>query len=172
MALAKLSAFKSALGGGLRANKYKVILTLPTGVDGDTNVFSMMVSAANIPAMETGIVEINKNGRVTKVSGDERPAGEWAVTARLENGTKAATAKKIADKWQKLSVSSKNPADYQTDAIIEVVTPDKSEKTVLKYRIESIWINNSGELSLSDDTVDEVMLLDMVFQYEDVIPLH
>lgn len=172
MALADVSTFQAALAGGLRANRYRVILNLPSGVNGDTSVFSLMVKASNVPAMQTGTIETNYKGKMVKNSGDLRPAGQWTVTALLENNTSGATAKKIAEAWQRVAFDEKDPAKYKTDATIELVTPDKSQTTVLKYKIEGIWIENSGELQLGDDTVDEILTMEIIFNYDDVLPLH
>lgn len=170
MSLQTISEFQTALAGGLRGNRYKVILNLPSGVNGSTATFSLMVKATNVPAMQTGAIETNYKGRVVKNSGDLRPAGQWQVTAYLENSGRAATAKSIADAWQLLAFNEKDPANYKTDATIEVVTPDKNQTTVLSYKVEGVWIENSGELQLGDDTVDEILTMDIVFNYDNVTP--
>jgi len=170
MSLQSVSEFQTALAGGLRGNRYKVLLNLPSGVSGSTQTFSLMVKATNVPSMQTGAIETNYKGRVVKNSGDLRPAGQWQVTAYLENSGRAATAKQIADAWQLLSFNEKDPARYKADAVIEVVTPDKNQVTVMSYKIDGIWIENSGELQLGDDTVDEILTMDIVFNYDDVIP--
>ena len=172
MALSDVSTFQATLAGGLRANRYRVILTLPSGVGGDASTFSLMVKASNVPAMQTGVIETNFKGKVVKNSGDLRPAGQWTVTALLENSNTGATAKRIAEVWQRKAFDEKDPNNYKSDATIEVVTPDKSNSTVLKYKVVGIWIENSGELQLGDDTVDEIMSMDIVFNYDDVEPLH
>lgn len=172
MSIQSISEFQSTLAGGIRPNRYRVLLNLPSGVNGDTATFSLMVKASNVPAMITGVIETNYKGKVAKNSGDLKPAGQWTTTAYLENSGKASTAKVIAEKWQALSFSEKDPTKYKTDAILEVITPDKSQTTVLKYKIEGIWIENSGELQLSDDSVDEILTMDIIFNYDDVIPQH
>ena len=170
MALATASEFQTALAGGLRGNRYRVLLNLPNGVSGDSSTLSLLVKATTIPAMETGVIETNYKGKVIKNSGDLKPAGQWTVTAYLENGNTAASAKLMAESWQALTFTEKDPANYKTDAVIEVVTPDASQTTVLSYLIEGIWIANSGELSLGDDLVDELLTMELSFNYDFVTP--
>lgn len=168
MALQTVSEFQSALAGGLRGNRYKVLLNLPSGVSGDTATFSLMVKASNVPSMTTGVIETNYKGKVVKNSGDLKQTGQWTVTAYLENSGRAATAKSIAESWQKLSFDEKDPTKYKADATIQLVTPDKTQALVMSWKVDGIWIENSGELQLGDDTVDEILTMDITFNYDDV----
>lgn len=168
MGIASVSEFQSVLAGGMRANRYRVLLNVPDAINADSQVFSLMVKATNIPAMVTGVIETNYKGVTVKNSGDRKPAGQWTVTAYLENSGRAATAKIMAEQWQQLAFDEKDPNMYKTDAIIEVISPDASHGTVLQYRVEGVWIENSGELQLGDDTVDEILTMELQFNYDNV----
>jgi hypothetical protein len=169
MSLPNISEFSAALKGGMRGNRYKVILNLPSGIGEDTNTFSLMVRSTNVPSMETGVIETQYKGRVTKNSGDLRPSGDWTCNAFMNNGTKAATAKRIADKWQMLSFNEKDPLKYKSTAIIQLLNPADGS-VMLSWKVEGIWMANSGELQLGDDQVDEILAFDMTFSYDLVTP--
>ena len=169
--MANVNDFLGKLKNGLKANRYKVIINVPAGVTGDSQTISLMVRAATVPAFEVGIVEVNYKGSLLKVSGDRRPAGEWAVTGALNAGTNPAEFKKMAETWAQLCYDSGDPSVYYGDATIEVLTPDTNETTVLKYKISGLWIANSGEISLGDDTTDEIATIDISFQYNDIEPV-
>ncbi len=172
MGIKTIAEFDRELQGGLQPNRYKVLLTLPSGVQGDVRTLSLMVKASNLPAMETGIIEVNKSGQMIKLSGDKRPSGEWTCTAYLNRSGTIAQAKKIAEQWQELAFNRKNPTEYKSSAIIEVYTPDEDEEVALKYLVEGIWCNTTGDLSLGDDNVDTLLEFDLVLQFDRVKPLH
>ena len=170
--MANVNDFLGKLKNGLRANRYKVIINVPAGVTGDSQTISLMVRAATVPSMETGSQEILFKGETINVSGNSRrPAGEWAVTGALNGGQNPAEFKKLADTWQNLSFTSSDPTEYYGDATIEVLTPDTNETTVLKYKLSGLWLANSGELSLSDDTTDEMFTIELSFKYNLVEPV-
>ena len=169
--MANVNDFLGKLKNGLRSNRYKVIVNVPAGVTGDSQTISLMVRAATVPAFEVGIVEVNYKGSLLKVSGDRRPAGEWTVTGALNGGSNPAEFKRMAETWAQLCFESGDPTEYYGDATIEVLTPDADETTVLKYKLDGVWIANSGEISLSDDTTDEIATIDLSFQYNDIKPV-
>lgn len=169
MPVTNISEFNAALRGGLRPNKYKVSLRLPSGVRGDARVFSLMVRSTTVPAMETGVIEAWFKGQQTKLSGDVRPGGDWTVSAFLNNGTAAGNAKKIAQEWQILSGKEKDPQKYKTNAVLELLDP-VTGGIVMKWKLEGVWISNSGEITFGDDTVDEIATIDITMNYDNVIP--
>ena len=161
--------FDNILKHGLRPNRYRLILTLPSGVTGDTRSLSLMVKATNVPSMETGVVEVNYKGKVRKYSGDERPAGDWTCTAYLNMGGDIAVAKKVAEQWQKVAFASKDPQTYKSTGYLEVLHPDQNnDSSVLSYEIQGIWCSNSGELSLGDDETDSLIEFDLVLNFDEV----
>jgi len=171
MGLPNISEFAAALGAGVRQNRFKVILTLPSGVEGDIRTFSLMVKSTNIPSMEVGQIEQKFKGKTIKLAGDYRPAGEWTVTALLEDATVGATAKRIADSWVALVKNEKDPAKYKSSGTIEIISAQADEHTVLKYKIEGVWIYNTGELTFDDESEDSFQTLDITFLYDDVEPI-
>jgi len=171
MGLNSISEYSAAVGKGYRGNKYKIILNLPAGVDGDSRVFSLLVRSANVPAKESGVISLNYKGKVVKAVGDDAEISPWSVEAQLEDSTTALTAKKIADSWRKLASESKDPSTYKSTATIELVSADAKQTTLLSYKLDGIWIANSGELSLSDDTTDEIATLSLEFQLDDITPI-
>ncbi len=170
MPLENISTFSAALKGGLRGNKFKVLMTLPSGVSGDMNVFSLMIRSTTVPAMETGVIEVPYKGQQIKLSGDVRPAGDWTFTAFLNNGQSAANAKRIAQKWQELSGKEKDPTRYKSTATLQLLDP-VSGGIIMSWKLEGIWVSNSGEINLSEDSVDEILTLDVTVNYDKVTAL-
>ena len=81
--MANIDDFKANLiGGGARANQYRVTITPPPGIaiGLDVRRTSFLVSGAQLPASTLGEIAVPFRGRTIYVSGD-RPAPEtWATT--------------------------------------------------------------------------------------------
>jgi len=172
MGMNSITEFTTALGAGVRSNRYKVILVLPDGISGDLQTLSLMVQATTIPSVEVGVIEAMFKGQKTKLAGDYAAGGEWTVTVILEDGATAATAKKVVDQWVQLTKNEKDPQKYKSNATVEVFSANQDQHSILKYEIENIWVPNTGEISLSDESTDEVIKFDISFQYDDVKPLY
>jgi len=171
--MAKIDEFEAVLKGGLRPNRFRLLLTLPSGVSGDTRALSLMVKASNTPTMETGIVEVNYHGKQRKLSGDERASGDWTSTVYLNRDGDVATAKKVAEQWQKVSAETKDPALFKSTGYLELLEPEEdSDTAVLRWEIQGVWCSNSGELALSMDDVDTLSEFDLILNYDNVVPQH
>lgn len=171
--MAKIDEFEAVLKGGLRPNRFRLVLTLPSGVSGDTRALSLMVKATNTPSMETGVVDVNYHGKNRKLSGDERPTGDWTSTVYLNRDGDVATAKKIAEQWQKLSANTKDTTLFKSTGYLEMLAPEEeSDEAVLKWEIDGVWCSQSGELAMSMDDVDTLSEFDLVLNYDDVVSLH
>lgn len=171
--MAKIDDFEATLKGGLRPNRFRLLLTLPSGISGDTRALSLMVKSTNTPTMETGIVEVNYHGKQRKLSGDERPAGDWTSTVYLNRDGDVATAKKIAEQWQKLSANTKDTTVFKATGYLEMLSPEEdSEDVLLKWEVEGVWCSTTGELAFSMEDVDTLAEFDLILNYDNVIPLH
>ena len=81
--MAQIDDFKANLiGGGARANQYRVTITPPAGIaiGLDVRRASFLVTASQLPESTLGEIAVPFRGRNIYVSGD-RPAPEpWTVT--------------------------------------------------------------------------------------------
>ena len=81
--MASIDDFKANLiGGGARANQFRVTITPPSGISIGLDVrrTSFLVTASNLPASTLGEVAVPFRGRNIYVAGD-RPAPEpWSTT--------------------------------------------------------------------------------------------
>ena len=81
--MAAIDDFKANLiGGGARANQFRVTITPPPGIaiGLDVRRASFLVTASNLPQSQLGEIAVPFRGRNIYVTGD-RPAPEpWSVT--------------------------------------------------------------------------------------------
>jgi len=166
MAIHDLNEFKETLGDGIRGNKFKMIISLPNGVSGDSRTLSLMIKSFTLPANATGTIDVNKSGRMFQLAGDGQLESPLSIVALLNSSGSAGEAKKIADDWQKATVT-KTYSDYVGSAMVEVYKPNGID-IVLKYKITDLWMLNSGEIELDNDATNALLTLPMTFSASSV----
>ena len=81
--MANIDDFKANLiGGGARANQFRVTITPPPGIaiGLDVRRTSFLVTAAAIPAIEMNFFEVPFRGRIIHYPGDRPAPGDWTTT--------------------------------------------------------------------------------------------
>ena len=128
--MAAIDDFKANLiGGGARANQFRVTITPPPGIaiGLDVRRASFLVTASNLPQSQLGEIAVPFRGRNIYVTGD-RPAPEpWTVTFFNDTDFMVRTAMEsghnginnFAD-----NTGVTNAADYQTDLFVEQLDRD------------------------------------------------
>ena len=91
--MANVDDFKAKLiGGGARANLFKVIINNPPiGAGLDTELLSFTCKGAQLPASVVAQIDVPFRGRQLKVAGD-RTFENWTITAfnESDNGVRSA----------------------------------------------------------------------------------
>ena len=81
--MGNIDDFKANLiGGGARANQYRITITPPPGIaiGLDVRRTSFLVTAAAIPSIEMNFFEVPFRGRVIHFPGDRPASGDWDTT--------------------------------------------------------------------------------------------
>ena len=81
--MAAIDDFKANLiGGGARANQYRVTITPPTGIATGMDVrrTSFLVTASNLPAQTLGEIAIPFRGRSIYIAGDRTFDEGWTTS--------------------------------------------------------------------------------------------
>ena len=172
--MANIDDFKANLiGGGARANQYRVTITPPPGIaiGLDVRRTSFLVSGAQLPASTLGEIAVPFRGRTIYVSGD-RPAPEtWTTTFMNDTDFMIRNAMErwhngINDFANNTGVIS--PADYQTDLTVEQLDRDD---TVLKaYVFRSAYPLTVGSIDLSNDEATEIETFEVTWRYQHFEP--
>ena len=168
--MANIDDFKANLiGGGARANQFRVTITPPPGIaiGLDVRRTSFLVKGSSLPAMTMTPIEVPFRGRKIYIAGDREFADEWTTTfindtdfmirdamERWQNG--------INDLADNTGVIS--PADYQTDLSVEQMDRDD---TVLKtYVFKSAWPTGVTAIPLTSDAADALEEFDVTWRYQ------
>mgnify|MGYP006232495615 FL=1 len=133
--MAAIDDFKANLiGGGARANQFRVTITPPPGIaiGLDVRRASFLVTASRLPESTLGEIAVPFRGRNIYVTGD-RPAPEtWTTTFFNDTDFMVRNA---MERWHNGinnfadNTGVTNAADYQTDLFVEQLDRDD---TILK----------------------------------------
>ena len=168
--MANIDDFKANLiGGGARANQFRVTVTPPPGIaiGLDVRRASFLVKASQLPASTLGEIAVPFRGRNIYISGD-RPAPEtWTTTFYNDTDFMIRNAMErwnngINDLRENTGVIT--PADYQSDLFVEQLDRDD---TVLKtYIFKSAFPLTIGVIDLASATVNELETFEVTWRYQ------
>ena len=159
MAILGVDDFKSKLvGGGARANLFKVELGFPTIVGGavETEVGAFLCKAAQLPASIIAPITVPFRGRQLQIAGD-RTFEPWSPTIINDTDFKLRNA---FEKWMNLinnhnqNTGATNTADYFSDAA--VVQLDKDGNELKRYTFRGVWPTNVSAIDVSFDSENAI----------------
>lgn len=167
--MANISDFKAQLiGGGARANQFRVELSFPTYVAAGPVVglkSQFLCKAAQLPASMVENVPIQYRGRAVNIAG-ERTFAPWTIT--VYNDTDFAI-RNAMEQWsngvQNLASTNGrvNPRDYQVD--LQVHQLDRNGATVKTYKFIDAYPTEIGAIALDFDQANTVETFDVTFTY-------
>ena len=168
--MANIDDFKANLiGGGARANQFRVTVTPPPGIaiGLDVRRASFLVTASNLPASTLGEVAVPFRGRNIYVAGD-RPAPEpWSTTFFNDTDFMVRNA---MERWHNGinnfadNTGVTNAADFQTDLFVEQLDRDD---TILKtYILRNCFPTTIGEITLETANQDAIETFDVTWKYQ------
>ena len=172
--MAAIDDFKANLiGGGARANQFRVTITPPPGIaiGLDVRRASFLVTASNLPQSQLGEIAVPFRGRNIYVTGD-RPAPEpWTVTFFNDTDFMVRTA---MERWHNGinnfadNTGVTNAADYQTDLFVEQLDRDD---TILKtYIFSSAFPVSVGQIDLTNEETTTIETFEVQWRYQHFEP--
>ena len=172
--MANIDDFKANLiGGGARANQFRVTITPPAGIaiGLDVRRASFLVTAAQLPASTLGEIAVPFRGRNIYVSGDRAAPETWDVTFYNDTDFMIRNAMEL---WQNgindyaNNTGVTNPSDYQTDLFVEQLDADD---TVLKsYIFRNSYPLTVGVIELSSAEAGEIETFPITWRYQHFEP--
>ena len=158
--MANIDDFKANLiGGGARANQYRVTVTPPPGIaiGLDVRRASFLVTASSLPAQTLGEIAIPFRGRNIYIAGDRTFDDPWTTTFMNDTDFMVRNAMElwsngINDLANNTGVIS--PADYQSDLTVEQL--DRDDTVLKSYIFRSAWPTSVGAVELTNDTADAI----------------
>ena len=167
--MTNLVGFKSALlGGGARANQFKVSLTFPAIATNQLAVLAapFLIKAASLPAVDIGVATVFYHGRQVPLAG-ERTFNPWSVSVYNDNNFLIRNA---LEKWSNAMNDFANntgniyPSQYKADAMVHQM--DRNGIVVKSYKFIGLFPQMIGEIGLDFGLNDQVEEFPVTFAYE------
>ena len=169
--MANIDDFKASLiGGGARANQFRVTITPPSGIaiGLDTRRTSFLVKSAALPTRAITEIPLKFRGRTIFMAGDQADPETWETT--FLNDTDF-MIKNAIELWSNgindfaLNTGVVSPSDYQTDLTVEQL--DRDETVLKSYILRNCWPTTSGSaIDLSMDTESEIEEFAVTWRYQ------
>ena len=172
--MANIDDFKANLiGGGARANQFRVTITPPPGIaiGLDVRRASFLVKGSNLPASNLGEIAVPFRGRNIYVAGD-RPAPEtWTTTFFNDTDFMVRNA---MERWHNgindfaNNTGVVNSADFQTDLFVEQL--DRDETILKTYIFRSAFPLTIAAIELSTAEATEIETFEVTWRYQHFEP--
>ena len=172
--MGNIDDFKANLiGGGARANQFRVTLTPPSGIaiGLDVRRTSFLVTAAQMPASALTEIAVPFRGRNIYITGD-RPAPEtWSVTVYNDTDFMIRNAMELWQNGINSYVDNTGvvaPAEYQTDLTVEQL--DRDDTVLKSYIFRNAFPLNISAIDLSSAEVTEIETFEIEWRYQHFEP--
>ena len=170
--MAQIDDFKAnLLGGGARANQYRVTITPPSGIaiGLDVRRASFLVTASNLPAQTLGEIAIPFRGRQIYIAGDRTFDDAWTTTFMNDTDFMVRNAMElwmngINDLAEATGVTAL--ADYQTDLQVEQL--DRDDTILKSYIFRSAWPTSLSAIDLTNDQADSIETFEVTWRYQHI----
>ena len=172
--MAAIDDFKANLiGGGARANQFRVTITPPPGIaiGLDVRRASFLVTASRLPESTLGEVAVPFRGRNIYVAGD-RPAPEtWTTTFYNDTDHMVRNA---MERWHNgindfaNNTGAVNSADYQTDLFVEQL--DRDDTILKSYIFRNAFPLTISAIDLTNEETTTIETFEVTWRYQHYEP--
>jgi len=168
--MAAIDDFKANLiGGGARANQYRVTITPPPGIaiGLDVRRTSFLVTASNLPAQTLAEIAIPFRGRSIYIAGDRSFDDTWSTSFINDTDFMIRNA---MERWSNgindlaAGTGVISPADYQTDLIVEHL--DRDDTVLKSYIFRSAWPTSVSAIELTNEAAGAMETFDVTWRYQ------
>ena len=166
--MATIDQFKAQLiGGGARANQFRVILNTPSGIA--TGLIAanaqFMIRSASLPGQTITEVPVQFRGRQLYLAGD-REFETWTTT--VLNDTDFAIRNGM-ERWMnginnlQTNTGVTNVTEYTADMVVQQL--DRDDAILKQYTLTSCWPTAISAIDLNMDTASEIETFEITWRY-------
>jgi|TARA_B100000900_G_C20413161_1_gene647730 hypothetical protein len=167
--MARIDDFKANLiGGGARANQFRVTITPPPGIaiGLDVRRSSFLAKASNLPGQTLGEIAIPFRGRNIYIAGD-REFETWTTTFINDTDFMVRNAMErwmngINDTVENTGVSS--PAEYTADLFVEQL--DRDDTILKSYIFRNAYPLTTAQIDVAADTTNTIEEFEVTWRYQ------
>ena len=168
--MASIDDFKANLvGGGARANQFRVTITPPPGIPIglDVRKTAFLCTATSMPAMTLGEVAVPFRGRSIYIAGEREAFEAWTTTFYNDTDFMIRNAMErwnngVNDLRENTGVIA--PSDYQSDLFVEQL--DRDDAVLKSYIFKSAFPLTIAPVELANATVNELETFEVTWRYQ------
>ena len=168
--MANIDDFKANLiGGGARANQFRVTITEPPGIaiGLDVRRTSFLVRGTNLPAQTLAEIAIPFRGRSIYIAVVRSFDETWSTTFMNDTDFMIRNAMErwcngINDLADNTGVIA--PGDYQTDLTVEHL--DRDDTVLKSYIFRSAWPTSVTAIDLTSEAAADIETFDVTWRYQ------
>ena len=168
--MANIDDFKANLiGGGARANQFRVTITPPTGIaiGLDVRRTSYLVKSSSLPALTLTEIAIPFRGRNIYIAGDRTAPETWSTTFLNDTDFMIRDA---MERWSNgINDLADNtggvaPSDYQTDLSVDQL--DRDDTVLKSYVFKSAWPTTVATIALDTAEATAIEEFEVTWRYQ------
>ena len=168
--MANIDDFKAnQLGGGARANQFRVTVNTPPGISTglETRRMSFLCRGSNLPGQTIAEITVPFRGRNIYIAGDRSFDDAWTTTYMndtdfmIRNGIEL-WMNGINDLANNTGVIA--PSDYQADLTVEQL--DRDDAVLKSYIFRSAWPTSTAAIDLTSDAADAIEEFEVTWRYQ------
>ena len=168
--MAAIDDFKAnLLGGGARANQFRVTITPPAGIaiGLDVRRTSFLVRGSNLPGQTLGEIVVPFRGRQIYIAGDRTFEETWSTTFLNDTDFMIRNAMElwmngINDLVENTGVSS--PAEYTADLFVEQL--DRDDTILKSYIFRNAYPLTTAQIDVAADTTNTIEEFEVTWRYQ------
>ena len=168
--MANIHDFQANLiGGGARANQFRVTITPPPGIaiGLDVRRASFLIRGSSLPAQTLAEISIPFRGRNIYIAGDREFTDTWTTTFMNDTDFMIRNAMErwsngINDLADNTGVIA--PADYQSDLTVEQL--DRDDTILKSYIFRSAWPVTVAAIELTSDAAADIETFEVTWRYQ------
>jgi len=168
--MAMIDDFKaSLLGGGARANQFRVTITEPVGIGIglDLSRTSFLVRSAALPASTLGEIAVPFRGRSIYLAGDRADPDTWDTTFLNDTDFMVRNAMErwhngINDYIENTGVNF--PADYTAELTVQ--QRDRDDTILKTYTFHHCWPTSISAIELASDANDAIEEFTVTWRFQ------
>jgi hypothetical protein len=157
------------IGGGARANQFKVEITNPPGIAAGlpTENAAFLCKTTNLPSMAIGEIPLPFRGRQVYIAGDREFPDAWTTT--FLNDTNFAI-RNAMERWQNgindlvTGTGSVVSSDYQAD--LRVSQLDRDDQVLKVYLFRNAWPLTVSQIDLATDSTNAIEEFEVTWRYQ------
>ena len=164
--MAGINDFIASFKGGARPNRFRVQITWP-GLVGTPNVRDeIVVSAAQHPSSQVGVVQAPYQGRFIPLPGD-RTFEDWTINVLND---KSFSHRNAFERWSNLINSHEGNIQGTDDyrnlvGTVDVVQLDREDVILKTYKLFNAWPSIVAPIELGYDQNDVLSQYSVTFSY-------